>query len=308
VTLSIVARGLDETSLGVAVASRFLAVGAMVPAAEAGVGALATQARANLSYKRDGLSLLRDGRSAREVVSLLTGRDPLAEHRQLGVVDSGGFSASFTGSACQAWAGGRSGPGYAVQGNILAGEEVVAEMEKAWLAGGATEAEAEGAGGGPIAAATFAGQLLGVLAAGEAAGGDRRGRESAAILVVSPGAGYGGSDVAVDLRVDDHPDPVAELGRLLELHALYFGKASPRELLALRGALLHEVAHMLGKLGYPLAEEGEGVEVGAVIAALRDWAGFENLEERVGAEPELDPLVLEILRARAGHLALGNGA
>jgi uncharacterized Ntn-hydrolase superfamily protein len=297
VTFSIVARGPDGISLGIAVASKFLAVGAMVPAAEVGVGALATQARANLSYKPHGLSLLRAGRSAQDVVSLLTGGDPLREQRQLGVVDREGRSASFTGAACQPWAGGSTGPGYAVQGNILAGEEVVAEMEKAWL----NEPRMRVPSGGPSACHDFARHLLAVLAAGEAAGGDRRGRQSAAILVVSPGGGYGGSDVAVDLRVDDHPDPIPELSRLLGLHTLYFGKPNAVELLPLSGSLLQEVGHLLGRLGYRVGAAGDVPDMAAVMAALRDWAGVENLEERVGTEPKLDPLVLDILRVKAGR-------
>ncbi len=207
-TFSIVARSADGTQLGVAVASKFLAVGAAVPAGAAGVGAIATQANANLTYRPDGLALLRAGSSAVDTLTALTAADPDREHRQAGVVASTGLGATFTGASCFPWAGGLVGDGYAIQGNILTGPSVVEAMERAFLA----SAEAS-------AAPPLADQLLAALRAGDEAGGDRRGRQSAALLVLELGGGYGGgSDVLVDLRVDDHPDPVPELGRLLALH------------------------------------------------------------------------------------------
>ena len=278
-TFSIVARDADGECFGVAVASKFLAVGAAVPAAEAHTGALATQAYANLAYRPDGLALLRRGRTAAETASWLIGADDKAEVRQLGVVDSSGGSASYTGSACHPWAGGRYGPGYAIQGNILTGEDVVADMEKAWL--------------GSSPGAPLARRLLAALEAGDSAGGDRRGRQSAALLVVSPGGGYGGSsDVVVDLRADDHAQPVAEMWRLLDLHNLYFGRTAEAELLPLEGDLLDEVHQLLGQQGF--APSGPGAD--AVSVALRDWAGVENLEERVRSTTAIDPVVVRVLR------------
>ncbi|MDQ1625990.1 MAG: hypothetical protein QOJ49_1488, partial [Actinomycetota bacterium] len=206
-TFSIAGRLADEDgqtggSWGVAVASKFLAVGSAVPAAEVGVGAIATQSLANLAYRPDGLRLLAAGHSAQETLDALTAADEGRDQRQAGVVDRDGGAATFTGPGCHAWAGGRTGPGYAVQGNILTGPEVVdAKL--------ATRRDRSGD--------RLAERLLAVLTAGDQAGGDRRGRQSAALLVAAPGGGYGGHDIEVDLRVDDHPGPVPELGRLLEL-------------------------------------------------------------------------------------------
>lgn len=250
---------------GVAVASKFLAVGAAVPAARFGVGAIATQAHANLAYRPAGLALLAAGRTAQQVLDELTGGDGMRQHRQAGIVDREGASATFTGAECHAWAGGRTGPGWAAQGNILTGPEVIAAMASSYEQGS-----------GPLAR-----RLLGALAAGDRAGGDRRGRQSAALLVVSEGGGYGGgSDVLVDLRIDDHPDPVPELGRLLELHELYFGRPDPANVLALQGDLAAEVAARLARLGHP---------------DLESWAGVENYEERL-VLGGIDPVVLARLR------------
>jgi uncharacterized Ntn-hydrolase superfamily protein len=276
-TYSIVARSADGTQFGVAVASKFLAAGALVPAArpsrpDAPGGALATQAVANLAYKPDGLALLADGRSAREVVDSLVAGDARAEHRQLGVVDAAGRAATYTGPECLPWAGGATGYGYAIQGNILVGSRVVALMEEAWLASDA---------GGPLAR-----RLLAALSAGDAVGGDSRGRQSAGLYVVAPGGGYGGSDVLVDLRVDDHPNPVHELARLLDMHELIFGKPDPDTLLDLSGALADEVSGLLAGHGF----------VGPLDKALDSWAGRENLEERLVAG-KLDPVVLSHLRS-----------
>ncbi|HTY73143.1 MAG TPA: DUF1028 domain-containing protein [Actinomycetes bacterium] len=272
-TFSIVARSADGTTYGVAVASKFLAVGAVVPAAAAGVGALATQAWANLAYRRDGMALLGEGRSARETVDILVAADEQAADRQLGVVDAHGGSATYTGSTCLSWAGGVHGDGYAIQGNILTGPDVVEAMERAWLA---TD---EGA--------PFARRLLAVIAAGDRAGGDARGRQSAAVYVVTPEGGYGGgSDVLVDLRVDDHADPVPELERLLDIHEMLFGRPDPDTCLPLEGPLAAEVAERLSRVGH---------EQDPVEAALASWAGVENLEERL-VPGRIDPLVLEHLR------------
>jgi len=274
-TFSIVARSADGRSHGVAVASKFLAVGAAVPAAAADVGALATQSYANLAYRPQGLALLSTGVPADAVVAGLTAADSGREQRQLGVVGPTGDGATYTGSGCHAWAGGLAGDGFAVQGNILTGPEVVADMAAAFTASAGES--------------SLARRLLVALRAGDVAGGDRRGRQSAALLVVAKGLGYGGtSDVVVDLRVDDHPDPVVELARLLDLHTLYFGQADPADLLPLEGELADEVRQRLAARGH--TNEAD------LDAALADWAGIENLEERVVAG-RIDPLVLAHLRA-----------
>jgi uncharacterized Ntn-hydrolase superfamily protein len=276
-TFSIVARSADGLAHGVAVASKFLAVGAAVPAAASEVGAIATQSYANLAYRPQGLALLRTGVAAEHVVAGLTAADPGRDQRQLGVVGASGDGATYTGSGCHPWAGGIAGAGFAIQGNILAGRDVVEEMLRAWLKSDA---------GAPLGR-----RLLAALLAGDRAGGDKRGRQSAALLVVAKGQGYGGtSDVVADLRVDDHRDPVVELGRLLDLHSLYFDKADPAELLELTGGLADEVRLGLKELGH----EGESTTAG-LDGALAAWAGIENLEERV-VPGKIDRLVLAHLR------------
>jgi uncharacterized Ntn-hydrolase superfamily protein len=279
-TFSIVARSSDGLAHGVAVASKFLSVGAVVPAAEAGVGALATQSYANVAYRPQGLTLLRTQVGAADVVAGLTAADAGREQRQVGVVGRFGEGATFTGAGCHSWAGGLAGDGYAVQGNILAGPQVVERMRDAYLA---SEKSTPG-----DSAMALARRLAAALRAGDEAGGDSRGRQSAALLVVAPGAGYGGtSDVAVDLRVDDHADPCAELERLLGLHALLFEKADPDTLLDLSGPLADEVRGLLAQRGHTQDD---------VDVALADWAGIENLEERI-TPGRIDPLVLDHLRA-----------
>ena len=273
-TFSIVARSVDGSAHGVAVASKFLAVGAAVPAAAAGVGAIATQSYANLAYRPQGLALLETGVPATGVVAGLTAADDGRDQRQLGVVATTGDGATFTGAGCHAFAGGVTGDGFAIQGNILTGPEVVEAMRDAWL--------------GSDRYAPLARRLHAALLAGDRAGGDRRGRQSAALLVVAKGQGYGGtSDVAADLRVDDHADPVVELGRLLDLHALYFDRPDPAALLDLVGDLAAEVRTRLAGLGH----------AGELDTALADWAGIENLEERM-VPGRIDPLVLAHLRSR----------
>lgn len=276
-TFSIVARSDDGQTHGVAVASKFLSVGAAVPAAEAGVGALATQSYANLAYRPQGLTLLRTGVDAAGVVAGLTAADGGRDTRQLGVVGATGDGATFTGSSCHDWAGGVAGDGYAIQGNILVGAQVVEEMQRAFLA----------SAGAPLPR-----RLLAALRAGDEAGGDRRGRQSAALYVVGKAMGYGGtSDVLMDLRVDDHVAPVAELARLLDQHELYFGKADPADLLELDGELAEEVRARLSTLG---------VNLDNVHAGLATWAGYANLEERI-VIGKIDPLVLEQLRAASAE-------
>jgi uncharacterized Ntn-hydrolase superfamily protein len=201
-TFSIVAYDPQRQEWGVAVASKFLAVGAVVPWAKAGAGAIATQSHANTTYGPKGLDLLSQGKSAEEVVKLLTEEDSGKDVRQLGIVDAKGNPATYTGSKCQVWAGGKTGKYFACQGNILAGQAVVDDMAKAF-----EDSK------GPLAW-----RLLAALGAAEKAGGDKRGKQSAAILVVRDKAGYSGfNDRMIDFRVDDHADPVQELARILAL-------------------------------------------------------------------------------------------
>lgn len=274
-TYSIAACDLGRREWGVVVQSKFLAVGSIVPWAEAEVGAVATQAFANPSYGPEGLALLREGHPAQAVVERLTAADEGRDDRQLGVVDGGGRGATFTGSGCFEWAGGRAGPGFAAQGNILVSEATVAALADTFLA-----AEDE-----PLAY-----RLLAALAAGQAAGGDRRGQQSASLLVVRSGGGYGGlTDVVVDLRVDDHPEPVAELGRLLELHQLLFGETPEEEWLVVDDDLAREIRERLDRLGYDQPD---------LRTAFDAWSGTENLEDRVRGLDRIDPVVLAELRKR----------
>ena len=269
-TYSICACDLAAGQWGVATQSKFLAVGSVVPWAEPQVGAIATQSYANPRYGPDGLALLREGLSAEQVVARLTAADDDREVRQLGVVDGEGRAATFTGSGCHAWAGGRTGDAYAAQGNILVSGATV----------DALAATFEATRGRPLAE-----RLLDCLDAAEAAGGDSRGRQSAALLVVERDGGYAGlSDSLVDLRVDDHEDPLGELRRIHGIHDLLFGKTPREEWIAVDDALRAELDELLGRVGH---------------GTLADWAGVENLEERVDGEDEVDPVVLARLRESA---------
>jgi uncharacterized Ntn-hydrolase superfamily protein len=274
-TYSIVGCDLERRQWGVAVQSKFLAVGSLVAWAEAESGAVATQAWMNPAYGPGGLALLREGLSAQETIDRLTAVDEGRAQRQLGVVDARGDAASYTGAACLDWAGSRTGDGYAAQGNILVSGATVDAMADTFEAGT----------GIPLAA-----RLLAALAGAQAAGGDRRGQQSAAVLVVEKGGGYGGCDVAVDLRVDDHEQPVDELRRLLDLHELYFGETPRAEWLPVAGALAEELPGLLARVGY-----GSG----DLAADLDAWAGYANLEERVRGTNAIDPVVLEELRREA---------
>jgi uncharacterized Ntn-hydrolase superfamily protein len=268
-TFSIVARSTDGESWGVAVASKFLAVGAVVPAAVAGVGAVATQADANVAYKGLALSLLDEGATASVALQRLLEEDDGREDRQVGIVGVDGGAASHTGHACLEWAGSVTGDGYAIQGNILAGDFVVAAMQDAYEASDPDE---------PLAR-----RLLAALAAGDDAGGDRRGRQSAALLVVREGAGYaGGDDIEVDLRVDDHADPVTELARLLDLSDLYLTASTEAERVAISDALRAEIERRVHELGFD---------------DLNAWSGTENYEMRVDPGGAwIDQQILERLR------------
>jgi len=273
-TFSIAACDLEAAQWGVATQSKFLAVGSVVPWAEPYVGAIATQAYANPRYGPDGLALLREGLSAAEAVERLTAGDEGRAQRQVGIVDGDGRSATFTGGDCMDWAGGIAGPCFAAQGNILVGEATVAALASTFTA----------TAGRPLAE-----RLIRSLAAAQAAGGDRRGQQSAALLVVERDGGYAQlSDTLVDLRVDDHSDPITELGRLYEQHTLLFGKTPRTDWLTLDGELRTEVHERLQKLGY----EGE------LERAFVDWAGAANLEERVDGADRSDPVVLAELRAQ----------
>jgi uncharacterized Ntn-hydrolase superfamily protein len=270
-TYSIAACDPAAGQWGVATQSKFLAVGAVVPWAEPGAGAIATQAYANPRYGPEGLALLRDGLSAQEVVEHLTAADDGRDHRQLGVVDREGGAATYTGAECFDWAGGRTAKCYAAQGNILVSAATVEAI-----------AETFESSSGPLAE-----RLLDCLDAAQAAGGDRRGQQSAALLVVERDGGYGGlSDEVVDLRVDEHPRPLEELRRVYGLHQAIFGKTSIENWLEVDDELSTELGERLTKLGY----EGELDE------AFFRWAGNENLEERVDGVERVDPVVLEELR------------
>ena len=284
-TFSIVAWDRDarpSPEWGVAVASKFLGVGAVVPWARAGAGAVATQALANVGYGPGGLNLLSSGPSAATVVAQLTDEDEGRQHRQLGVVDARGGSASFTGEECFAWAGGRTGEGFCCQGNILAGPEVVDRMTETF---GSTEGE-------------LAARLLAALAAGDAAGGDRRGRQSAALLVVRADGGYGGgNDIALDLRVDDHAQPVGELARLFDLHKLYFPRPDDLEFVDIDDRVAETLRAALAARGY---SPGSGTGYDAMLRdALYAYSGTENLEERWSDGAQIERRVLQHLTASA---------
>jgi len=266
-TYSICACDLAAGQWGVATQSKFLAVGSVVPWAAPHIGAIATQSYANPRYGPEGLELLREGFSAEDVVERLTAADGERALRQLGIVDGEGRAATFTGEECHAWAGGRTGSGYAAQGNILVSGDTVDALAQTF----------EATGGRPLAE-----RLLDCLDAAEAAGGDSRGRQSAALLVVERDAGYASlSDTLVDLRVDDHPDPLVELRRIHRLHDLLFGTTPRQDWIPVDDVLRAELAERLARAGQP---------------SLAAWAGVENLEERVEGDDAIDPVVLERLR------------
>jgi uncharacterized Ntn-hydrolase superfamily protein len=274
ITFSIVACDLEEQAWGVAVASKFPAVGAVVPWAQADAGAVATQSFANTSFGPRGLALMGTGLSAQETLARLLEDDPDKELRQVGLVDAKGGSATFSGSGCFAWAGGVTGKGYAIQGNILAGKRVVPAMEKAFL---------KTKGDLPT-------RLHAALLAGDRAGGDKRGRQSAAIYVVKPKSGYGGYlDRWLDYRVDDHQDPVPRLGELLEMHDLYFGKSDEKDRMELKGKALKQITDILVQESY--LKKGKDFR-----NAFNKFIGNENFEERADPEAKwIDKPVLKYL-------------
>ena len=303
-TFSIVARDPANGDLGVAVASKFLAVGSVVPWAMAEVGAIATQALANVSYGPDGLAALAGGNDAAMVLADLTEADDGRSERQLGIVDARGRAATHTGTGCLVWAGGRVADSVAVQGNILAGPEVVDAMLTSFEA----------------ASGSLPDRLLTALLAGDRAGGDVRGRQSAALLVVRAGGGYGGTtDRWIDLRVDDHMDPVPELRRLHEIWRLLSERPDPSDLVAIDPALAAELRARLTRAGWaPGRDDTFSASIRGAVAgvsrvgsprdagpdwdatwdgALLSWMGVANLEERTAAAGWIDPAVLEQLRA-----------
>lgn len=302
-TFSIVALDPDSGDLGVAVASKFLAVGSVVPWARAGVGAIATQALANVAYGPDGLAAMAKGLAASAVLERLTGADVGASDRQAGIVDARGGAATFTGDGCLPWAGSRTGPGWAIQGNILTGASVVDAMATGFA--GST--------------GWLPGRLVAALRAGDEAGGDRRGRQSAALLVVRAKGGYGeGDDRWIDLRVDDHLDPVPELARLLAIWRTLTERPDPGDLRAIDPELAAELRQRLERAGWPagpddafrgrlraaldgLPRVGTPRDAGpdwddTWDAALVGWMGLANLEARTAAHGWIDPAVLAALR------------
>jgi uncharacterized Ntn-hydrolase superfamily protein len=282
-TFSIVAHDPDAHEWGVATQSKFLAVGSVVPWAKAGVGAIATQAHANTSYGPEGLALLAEGLSAQEVLERLTAADPERDHRQAGIVDVQGRAFTFTGRVCMDWAGGITGQYYACQGNILVGEETVQAIAH-------TFEHSRG---------ELADRLVDALAAGQTAGGDRRGQQSACVVIVREKGGYAGcNDRYLDLRVDDDPQPIRKLKRLVQLHHLYFGRTAPEDWLKIEGKLCRELQKMLKRSGHYTGRlTGQYDE--ATLGALRALVGIENLEERCREKEALiDRVVVDILRKK----------
>ncbi len=281
-TFSIVAWDADHEELGVATQSKFLAVGSVVPWAKAGIGAIATQSWANTSYGPRGLQLLERGAEPEEALSMLLADDPQRESRQVGIVDTKGRAATFTGSDCFAWAGGRTGTGYACQGNILVGEETVNALAETFEATAGEE---------------VAERLVRSLRAAQAAGGDSRGQQSAALVVVKVAGGYGGfNDRYLDLRVDDHTQPIEELARLLKLHKLYYPRPD-EPTVPLHGEAARELGAGLHRLGYLQHAYDER----AVEEALRRFSMTENLEERLRYDGRVYAAVLEYVAMKAGE-------
>ena len=282
-TFSIVASDRKNNSYGVAVASKFLAVGSIVSWAKSEVGAIATQAHAKIAFGPDGLQMLEGGRSASEVLSALISNDPGAETRQLAIVDAHGGVAAHTGIKCHDWAGHLIGDHFSCQGNILVGSETLEAMETSFVS---TKGE-------------LSDRLIAALMAGDEAGGDSRGKQSAAILVVKSGGGYGGdTDRYLDLRVDDHQDPVNKLSRLVEMHHLFFGSTVASDLVTIDERIASELQLMLKGQGYDV---GDSVGVWSEASKQAFWAfvGKENLEERWNIEGDtdsIDMVVLEHLR------------
>jgi uncharacterized Ntn-hydrolase superfamily protein len=284
-TFSIVAHDPDKQDWGVAVASKFPAVGAVVSWARAGAGAVATQAMCKMSFGPDGLALMAAGKSAQETLAALLENDPGAEHRQVGIVDAHGGAAAHTGDSCYAWAGHKLGDGFTCQGNILTGPETLEAMADTFT----------------TAVGELADRLVAALLAGDTVGGDRRGKQSAAVVVVRHNASYGGdTDRYLDLRVDDAHEPVQELQRLLGIHHLFFGKPRLEDQIPITHEVARELQALTHRLGYY-----KGVVNGTWDDASKQafWVmvGNENLEERWNIESDtnsVDRVALEYLRER----------
>jgi uncharacterized Ntn-hydrolase superfamily protein len=286
-TYSIVAYDPAEQAWGVAVASKFLAAGAVVSWARAGVGAVATQALAKVSFGPEGLALMESGLSAGDTLERLLAADSGASHRQVGIVDARGNAAAHTGKDCLAWKGHRTGQRYTCQGNILTGGDTLDAMAEAF----------EGASG------ELADRLVAALLAGDRVGGDSRGKQSAAVMVVRPNGGYGGdNDRYLDLRVDDDPDPVNRLAGMLKLHHLFFGASRPEDLLSIDSDIATELQGVLARLGYYTGKI-DGIWNEPTRQAFWKFCGTENLEERWSPDKQpdfIDRIVLEFIRERFG--------
>lgn len=284
-TFSIVAADPETGELGIAVQSKFIAVGAVVPWAKAGVGAVATQSWANTSFGPKGIGLLEKGYSPQEALDMMLAEDDGKEYRQVGMVDASGNAASFTGSECFQWAGGVTGKNFACQGNILVNKETVTRMGEVFK-------KSKG---------DLASRLLVALDAAQEAGGDSRGKQSAALLVVKPEGGYGGfNDRYIDLRVDDHPEPIKELIRLHGLYALYFYKTRPDNILKIEGDRAEKIVRALNKLGY---FQGEYLGSWTVEnqEALKKYYLTENFDERIAEDGYIDGEVLDFMMNQVGN-------
>ncbi len=282
-TFSIVAIDLETNEIGIAVQSKFPAVGAVVPWLDIKAGAIATQAWANLEYGRTGLKLLKAGADANQALRILLEKDDMKEHRQVGIVDLKGNAVSFTGSECYPWAGGVTADGVVVQGNILAGEEVVSKMLDAFLSTGKDLAE----------------KLMRALEAGQKAGGDKRGQQSAAIKVLKENAGYGGgSDVYIDVRVDDHPNATAELRRVFELYSLtLLEREDPKDITKLTDELYYKIGRKLHEIGFvksPLNSVDE------IKPAFIQWLHTENFENKERDDGYVWNSILDYLFSKKG--------
>lgn len=272
-TFSIIGYDQKEKEWGIAVQSKFLGVGAVVPFAKAGIGAVATQSYANTSYGPRALQLMEEGKTAEEALEIITKDDPEKELRQVGLLDSMGNPATFTGEGCYDWAGGMTGPHFAAQGNILVDEKTVEAMGQTFISTDGTLAE----------------RLLAALNAGQAACGDSRGQQSAALLVVKEAGGYGGfNDRYIDLRVDDHPEPISELIRIYHLQQLYFAPSKAERIAAIEGEIKEELVRELTRLGYLKAGQGDD----QLLKALTAFIHTENFEAR---EQEVGKIDLDVL-------------
>ncbi len=280
-TFSIIGFDPVTKELGVAVASKFLSVGAVVPFAKAGVGAIATQSWANLDYGKQGLELLEKGLTPDEVIKEITKNDEQSALRQVGIVDATGQSGTFTGADCYNWAGGSAGSNFTAQGNILVDQHTIEAMESTFI-------QTQG---------TLAERLLAALLAGDAAGGDNRGKQSAALLVVKENGSYGGyNDRYIDLRVDDHKEPVTELSRLMKLHKLYFEPTLPEDVIAIEGPLAEELKELLYSNGHLQRETSDNYDL---LDAVQSYLLTENFDERVQERGLIDQKVVDYMRISA---------